>query len=288
MNWLNYFFSFLVALCLFPHAPAAVYHIPVASQVDRGWYDAIGNASPTNSEFGFGGNYTVGMTETEVRNFFIFKIPTFHPFETIQRADFVIYTTPAEDGGYVSPDTNETFVLHSIDRTSIETLRARDTNAASTYVFDDLGDGTPFNSPAVFTPASQDTEVIIPLNTAFLTLLTNRIGGELAFGGSITSLQHDPLTPEFLFAYSHHVPFERTRLVITTSSIPLLNVQKRYTAQLQISWPADYRYFVLEQTDRLDAPNWTPVQLPREESNGLVTVTIDTSAPQQFFRLRSP
>src|SRR5688500_3188857 len=176
MNWLKYFHSMMVALFLFPNASAAVYQIPVASQLDRGWYDAIGNASPTNSEFGFGGNYTVGVTHTEVRNFFIFQVPTLHPSETILRADFVIYCTPIEDGGYVSPDTNETFVLHSIDRTSIETLRVRDTNAASITVFEDLGDGIPFNTPAEFTPASADTEVTIPLNRDFLALLTNSLG----------------------------------------------------------------------------------------------------------------
>ena len=288
MNGLKYFLSILSAILFFSNAPAAVYQIPVASQLDRGWYDALGNASPTNSEFGFGGNYTVGRTEAEVRNFFVFQIPTLHASEKILRADFVIYCTPSEDGGYVSPDTNETFILHSIDRTSIETLRARDTNSASTNVFEDLGDGTPFNTPAIFTPASQDTEVTIPLNEAFLTLLSNRLGGELAFGGSINSLGDDPLIPEFLFGYSHHVPFDRTRLVITTTSIPLLSIQRRYTSQIEISWPTDFRYFILEQSDFLNPPNWTAVELPREISNGQITVTIDPTAPQKFFRLRSP
>jgi hypothetical protein len=288
MNGLKYFLSILGAIFFFPNVPAAVHEIPVASQLDRGWYDALGNASPTNSEFGFGGNYTVGRTETEVRNFFVFQIPTLPAAEKIVRADFVIYCTPSEDGGYVSPDTNETFVLHSIDRTAIETLRARDTNAASTNVFEDLGDGTAFNTPATFTPDSQDTEVTIPLNEAFLALLTNHFGGELAFGGSINSLQEYSAVPEFLFGYSHHVPFDRTRLVITTTSIPLLSIERRYTSELQISWPADFRYYVLEESDFLNPPNWTPVELQREISNGQITVTIEPSAPQKFFRLRPP
>jgi hypothetical protein len=288
MNGLKHFLSILSALFFFSDASAALYEIPVSSQLDRGWYDALGNASPTNSEFGFGGNYTVGKTETEVRNFFIFEIPVLPASEIIQRADFVIFCTSMEDGGYVSPDPTESFVLHSIDRTSIETLRIRDTNTANIPVFDDLGDGVAFNTPAIFTPASQDTEVTIPLNDAFLALLTNRLGGELAFGGSLTSLQSDPAIPEFLFGYSHHVPFERTRLVITTSSIPLLSVQQRYTSQLQISWPAEFRYYVLEETEALNPANWTAVQLPREFANDQITVTIDTTSPQKFFRLRAP
>ena len=288
MNRLKYFLGMLGAIFVLSNVHAAVYQIPVASQLDRGWYDALGNASPTNSEFGFGGNYTVGRTETEVRNFFVFQIPTLPASEIIQRVDFVIYTTLTEDGGYVSPDTNETFVLHSIDRTSIATLRARDTNAANTNIFEDLGDGIPFNSPAIFTPESPGTEVTIPLNHDFLTLLTNSFGRELAFGGSITSLGDDPLIPEFLFGYSHHVPFDRTRLVITTTSIPLLSIQRRYTSQIEISWPADFRYLTLEESDFLNPPIWTAVELPREISNGQVIVTIDPSAPQKFFRLRAP
>src|SRR5690349_16185436 len=125
MNGLKHLLSILGALIFYSNTSAALYEIPVASQLDRGWYDALGHASPTNSEFGFGGNYTVGKTETEVRNFFIFEVPYFPASEVIQRADFVIFCTSMEDGGYVSPDPSESFVLHSIDRTSFETLRTR-------------------------------------------------------------------------------------------------------------------------------------------------------------------
>ena len=222
---------------------AATYTIPITDQLDRGWYNSAGEAAPTNTAFGFGGNYTVGMTGTEARNFFIFDIPQIA--EPIIRAELVLYVTSPEDGGYVSPDPTESLTLYSLDNFSVDVLRRRDTNEASVAIFEDLGDGTAFSDPAIFTPTNQNSEVSIPLNSAFLSTITNNLGAPIALGGRLTSLRFYPEVMEFLFAYSHHVPFERTYLALYTPAVPRLEITRNPDHTLTLSFPAEFADYVL-------------------------------------------
>lgn len=279
-------FAALLMDCFAPVLEAATYFIPVTSQLDRGWYNAAGEAAPTNAAFGVGGNYTVGMTGTEVRNFFVFQIPQIA--EPIISAELVLYVTAPEDGGYVSPDGTETLVLYSLDYFSVDVLRRRDTNEASLAVFEDLGDGIAYSSPTIFTPMNQNSEVVIPLNDAFLNLVTNRFGTAIALGGRLTSIRGYPEVAEFLFAYSHHVPFERTYLLLHTPVVARLEVTANPDSSITLAFPAEYAEYILESTDSLVAADWTPVLEPREQMEETIYVTVESIAPAlKFFRLRS-
>lgn len=279
-------FAALLMDCFAPVLEGATYYIPVASQLDRGWYNAVGEAAPTNAAFGVGGNYTVGMTGSEVRNFFIFQIPQIA--EPIIGAELVLYVTAPEDGGYVSPDGSETLVLYSLDYFSVDVLRRRDTNEANVAVYEDLGDGTPYSSPADFTPTNQNSEVAIPLNDAFLNAVTNRLGASIALGGRLTSIRGYPEVAEFLFAYSHHVPFERTYLLLHTPVVARLEVTANPDSSITLAFPAQYAEYILESTDSLIAADWTPVLERREQIEETIYVTVEsTAAPLKIFRLRS-
>jgi hypothetical protein len=63
-----------------------------------------------------------------------------------------------------------------------------------------------------------------------------------------------------------------------------------HDAGFSISWPvaADTNY-VLESTDDLSHPNWTPLTSPAPHLSGsLFTVTVPTTNGTRFFRLRAP
>jgi hypothetical protein len=53
-----------------------------------------------------------------------------------------------------------------------------------------------------------------------------------------------------------------------------------------LSWPAGMGGFTLEQTPTLSPPAWSPVTLVPAVSAGRNTVTIMTTAPSMFYRLR--
>lgn len=270
-----------------PALRGGVYVIPVASELDRGWYNSAGEAAPTNTTFGVGGNYTVGMTGAEARNFFIFEIPTLS--EPVVRAELVLFVTAPEDGGYVSPDATETLVFYSVDQFSVELLRRRDTNEASVAVFEDLGDGTEYSLPTVLSATNQNSEVTIELNLDFLAALTNHFGEAMALAGRLTSLRLYPEVMEFLFGYSHHVPLERTYLVLYTPAVARLEIDRGLDDTVQLSFPAEYAEYLLESTESLNPPAWTSITLPREEFDGTIYVTLEgLTAGEQYFRLRAP
>jgi hypothetical protein len=281
------FLTLCAAFPLIPQITAGTYVIPIASELDRGWYNSAGDAAPTNTTFGVGGNYTVGMADSEARNFFIFEIPQIT--ETIVRAELILYVTSPEDGGYASPDPEETLVFYSLDQFPVDVLRRRDTNEASVAIFEDLGNGVPYSDPLSVTATNQNADLIIPLNSYFLSVLTNHLGQPLALGGRLTSIRNDPLVMEFLFGYSHHVPFERTYLLLYTPAIARLQIAFNDDKTLTLSFPAEYADYTLESTEALAGGGWTPVLLPREHVEDTIYLQLEEqSAAQQYFRLRSP
>jgi hypothetical protein len=158
-------------------AAAAVVTLPTADRSARGWYDSSGSHDSAND------NYLAGAyADGPYRNFFIFTLPTLQPDESIVSASLILYCPL---GGYSSSDPLETYQIFALENTSIAALQTGGDGLTNIYA--DLGDGTAYSTGVVLTAASSGTDVIIPLNGAFLAYAGMHSGGAIALGGALTS-----------------------------------------------------------------------------------------------------
>lgn len=104
--------------------------------------------------------------------------------------------------------------------TPVSTLTAG--GSGKTNVFQDLGDGPVFGLQPVGA-ANNGGFVTIALNSTFLAAVNLAPGGTIALGGFFTSLDANPATREFAFAYTDSgTPGDgNTRLVLNG---PVTNV----------------------------------------------------------------
>lgn len=157
-----------------------------SNAVDSGWYNSTGAHTPTNT------NYIVGQSSgVTYRDWFVFDVPA--SATPVTSASIAIFNP---SNGYASPDANETYKLFDI-ATPITTLRSGGTGL--TTIFDDLGSGVEFGS-VVITPANNGSLILINLNAAGLAAVQAARGGQLAFGGAITSLSG--ASQQLVFAFS--------------------------------------------------------------------------------------
>ena len=139
----------------------------------------------------------------------------------METASFVIYNPPYESvgfGGYNSFDPSESYQLFSVDYTDYSSLRNYTTGLVS--AFEDLGDGTAYNDGYEFTTASNNAETTMVLNASFISDVQSMLGGEIAFGGKITSLDFGDADGEMIFLGSHDLPLAASRLIVTTTAVP--------------------------------------------------------------------
>lgn len=76
-------------------------------------------------------------------------------------------------------------------------------------------------------------------------------------------------------------PFE-FRFTTVPDGRPALDIAKKVV----IAWPADAAGWVLEQTDRLPAAEWSPVDVAPVLIGGRPTVLLEPAAQTRYFRLR--
>lgn len=164
--------------------------------IDSGFYSSDGNHSPGST------NYVAGDTASaavnEQRNFFVFDLSGVSG--TVAHAALQIYNPgdpPDSGNGFNSPDPYETYSVREVT-TDIATVTAGGSGLIS--VFDDLGDGTVFGVVDI-DAATNGTSVLIPLNHNGEGAVNAAIGGQLAFGGAVTTLAGNPI--QMVFAYSN-------------------------------------------------------------------------------------
>jgi len=163
--------------------------------VDSGFYSSGGDHSPGVT------NYLAGDTTSaavaEKRNFFVFDLSGLSG--TVAHAALQIYNPgdpPDLGNGYNSPDPYETYSVREVT-TDITTLTAGGSGLVS--VFDDLGDGTVFGVVDI-DATTNGTSVLISLNHNGENAVNAAIGGQLAFGGSLTTLEGNPIQTVFAFS----------------------------------------------------------------------------------------
>ena len=146
--------------------------------VDSGWYNSAGDHSRGAPNYVTGQGFSSGTLMT-FRSFFVFDVPATIP--NVTSASIAIFN-PSR--GYISPDASETYKLFDV-ATPITTLRAGGTGL--TGIFDDLGTGVEFGSVEI-SAASNGTLVSINLNAAGIAAIQAARGGQIAFGGALSSL----------------------------------------------------------------------------------------------------
>ncbi|MCH7751227.1 MAG: DVUA0089 family protein [Planctomycetes bacterium] len=143
--------------------------------IDSGWWDSNGSHSSSNE------NYIVGLIgpTREFHNFFVFDLSSVSG--TVVSAELGLFNQLIS---YVSVDPNETYSVFDVS-TPISTLRAG--GFGQTAIFDDLGTGVELGSQVI---SSGDVGQIIAtsLNADGLAYLSANIGGQVALGGTLTSI----------------------------------------------------------------------------------------------------
>jgi hypothetical protein len=184
----------LVASVLACQAPIANAQI-VINAFDQGFYDETGFhlAANLNHLTGLGTGPTL-----EYRGWFAFNLPGGTP--QVASASLRVYnpiSPPNSGNGYISPDPTETLQLRDVTTPTVQ-LTAGGTG--QTAVFDDLGTGVDFGS-RVFSSADNGTYALVPLTSSAVAAINAGIGGQIALGGSLSSISGT--AEQVIFGFTH-------------------------------------------------------------------------------------
>ena len=76
--------------------------------------------------------------------------------------------------------------------------------------------------------------------------------------------------------------------VIQTPGAPQLTIRKGASGFVILAWPVSVDGFLLEQSPDLTQESWTDVLIPVVDTATEHTVTVPTTEPRMFFRLKKP
>jgi hypothetical protein len=75
---------------------------------------------------------------------------------------------------------------------------------------------------------------------------------------------------------------------ITLVPVSRLEISQGTAGSVEVTWPTNFTYDVLEYATRLPATNWDLVTNAVSTVGSRFSVTLGTTAAQQYFRLRRP
>ena len=220
----NLFLNWVVGvLGAVPQTPTTT--TQTVNAVDTGWYDSTGYHGPENA------NYFCGRAPSSdvsvFRDWFVFDVPVLTG--VVASAELLI-------NSYVniSPAGFENYALRQV-ATPISQLVAG--GSSLTNIYNDLADGTLYGSRNVYTSQSYQT-ISVPLNAAFLSALMAASGGQIALGGSLSTLSGTP-DNEFVFGMSNGNPGDvQLRITYATSVSPRVAL---FGADIDADWTADVK-----------------------------------------------
>jgi hypothetical protein len=145
--------------------------------------------------------------------------------------------------------------------------------------------------PAAFTLVSSDGDFTVTGgNTAIQGSPGggNDASGSLLFTGAFTELAWSS-TPGSGTTSSTPDDGIRLQLSVTVPLRPVLNIVRDPAAAgfARLTWKTNFTGFTLESTPVLPATNWTAVTNPVAISGADFTVTVPTTDPARFFRLKN-
>ncbi|MGL6076811.1 MAG: PEP-CTERM sorting domain-containing protein [Fimbriiglobus sp.] len=184
----------------------------------RGWYDDTGLTEVNVNVGGVGGNnnYTAGrycligdkgelLGHVAIRNFFVFDLSTVSvPVASARlhlwNRDFINEPPDFVGHGFESPDAFETYTLFDVS-TPLASLTGGSGGLAA---YGDLGTGTVLGSYNV-TNSDRGRFVVVDLNAAGIAAVNANLGGQLALGGALTTLNTIRDDDEFVFARTNNL-----------------------------------------------------------------------------------
>jgi hypothetical protein len=176
-----------------------------------GSYDNTGYHDPADMSYGVGENISGSGL---YRDFFVFSIPAFQGVVTSAQLLINSYTN-------ASPTGVETYELHDVT-SSIAALVSG--GSGLTAIYNDLADGALYGTRNVQV-SDTGTVVTIPLGTAFVNAVVAASGGQIALGGSISTLDPTP-NNEYLFQGGSAQPGD-VRLQLSVASSVETNAASR-------------------------------------------------------------
>lgn len=178
---------------------------------DSGFYLQTGTHIPTSEYY-----FTGVLFSDEHRSFFVFDLPGVPG--VITGATLHLYNPflSTFQPGFKSPDASETLVVYDVS-TPVATVTAG--GAGLVGIWNDLGSGTVFGARDV-SSADNDTTIAITLNAAALAALNAAIGGQIAFGGALSTVVGTADQFVFAFATADFVPIDVRRLDLTVTEVP--------------------------------------------------------------------
>ena len=174
--------------------------------VSQGWYNSAGTGETGNYALG----EDSGIYDTNIyRNWFVFNVPV--SSNSIIHAELLI-----NDYYNSSPNGQETYLLRKV-ATPPATLEAGGSGLVGIY--NDLGTGAVYSVRSIATNETLQT-AIIPLNVQFFNDAAAAGGGQMALGGSITTLFPTNTHTQYLFGYSLGAPGDvQLRLTFGTNVV---------------------------------------------------------------------
>ena len=157
--------------------------------LDRGTYTDTGFHP---GAYGYITGNCTNCTGTAKRSWFVFDLGCVP--DTITSAALSI-EMPID--GYQSVHASETFELFDVTTAPLVLM----SGVGGVPAFDDLGSGTSLGSVTV-SATDEGLAIQIPFDASGLAYLNANLGGLVAIGGAVTSLDADPATKELLFAPS--------------------------------------------------------------------------------------
>jgi hypothetical protein len=179
---------------------------------DSGWYRDDGFHEVDNENY-LTGTFDFNNVRTERHSFFVFDL------SNIDNVTNAILRLNLPTTGYNSPDDFETFTLFDFGG-SVDSLI---NGTGGIGAFDDLGTGVSFGSVDV-SLADENSFIDIQLNTDGIAFLDAAVGGTVAIGGAVTTLE-STLGDEWIFGNTGPDPTPTPSLFVAVpepSSIALI------------------------------------------------------------------
>jgi hypothetical protein len=188
----------------------------IVNSADSGWYDSGGFHAAANDNYivGFQGTiqYPSGSPVT-YNDYFVFDLSGVTGPVTSAVLSLALHACP--NCGFQSADPTETYSLFDV-ATSIGSLESTHTDA--TDIFGDLASGMILGSRTI-SNADNGTTVDILLNSDAVALINASLGGSIAFGGTVTSL--DSKSPQVIFGFGGNDPADIRQLRLNpTATVP--------------------------------------------------------------------
>lgn len=230
-------------------------------------------------------NYNSGISKGQVGFPAGYYVYQFHPTNGNATCRAVITNGIIRPNGLCfSPDETKLYVADSDSSSAGHRLYVYSVTASNTLtggaVFANINNGVPDGIKCdvdgrVWSSAGNGVHIYAPDGHLIGRILFHRTAN-LCWGG-----------PQYKTLYMTGQPVVTSMLVRVAGAPALKKLQHSFNGnQLKLTWPAPSTGFALQETEPLPAASWTNSSATLTIGNGLNQVSLNSTSPAKFFRLR--